>query len=98
MRTSWPSRSGSPARISSTPPGLPDPDTVFDGARSRDPRRYIITTFPEYYPIFSEPEFTWNKIRQPNRNSLLEMGIGVDGLKTGHTEEAGYGDGGLDDR
>src|SRR4029078_9760937 len=38
------------------------------------------------------PEFTWNKIRQPNRNSLLEVGIGVDGLKTGHTEESGYGE------
>ena len=54
--------------------------------------RYIIKTFPEYYPIFSMPEFTWNKIRQPNRNSLLEVGIGVDGLKTGHTEESGYGE------
>ena len=53
--------------------------------------RYLIMTFPEYYPIFSEPEFTWNKIKQANRNSLVEMGIGVDGLKTGHTEAAGYG-------
>src|SRR5690606_30763597 len=42
--------------------------------------------------IFAEPEFTWNKIRQLNRNSLLEIGIGVDGLKTGHTEAAGYGE------
>ena len=38
------------------------------------------------------PEFTWNKIRQLNRNSLLEVGIGVDGLKTGHTDESGYGE------
>src|SRR5690606_16818303 len=41
--------------------------------------------------IFSEPEFEWNEINQANRNSLVEMGIGVDGLKTGHTEAAGYG-------
>jgi D-alanyl-D-alanine carboxypeptidase (penicillin-binding protein 5/6) len=53
--------------------------------------RYLIQTYPEYYHIFSEKEFTWNNIKQPNRNSLLEMGIGVDGLKTGHSEEAGYG-------
>ena len=53
--------------------------------------RYLIMTYPEYYPIFSEPEFEWNKIKQANRNSLVEMGIGVDGLKTGHTEAAGYG-------
>ena len=54
--------------------------------------RYIIQTFPEFYPLFSEPEFTWNKIRQLNRNSLLELGVGVDGLKTGHTEASGYGE------
>ncbi len=52
----------------------------------------LIKTFPNYYPIFSESEFTWNKIRQLNRNSLLELGVGVDGLKTGHTEESGYGE------
>ena len=72
--------------------GLPDPNQY---ATARDLAllsRYIIATFPEFYPIFSIPEFTWNKIRQMNRNSLLEIGIGVDGLKTGHTDEAGYGE------
>jgi D-alanyl-D-alanine carboxypeptidase (penicillin-binding protein 5/6) len=53
--------------------------------------RHIIDDFPEYYVYFSETEFTWNGITQPNRNPLLKLGIGVDGLKTGHTEEAGYG-------
>jgi len=53
--------------------------------------RRIITDFPQYYPYFAETEFTWNGITQPNRNPLLKLGIGVDGLKTGHTEEAGYG-------
>ncbi len=53
--------------------------------------RHIIDEFPEYYKYFQETEFTWNGIRQPNRNPLLTQGIGADGLKTGHTSEAGYG-------
>src|SRR5207248_411883 len=53
--------------------------------------RHIIETYPEYYKIYSEREFTWNKIRQFNRNPLLAMNIGADGLKTGFTKEAGYG-------
>ncbi len=72
--------------------GLPDPDQYSTARDLALLSRYIIETFPEYYPIFSMPEFTWNKIRQMNRNSLLEIGIGVDGLKTGHTDEAGYGE------
>jgi D-alanyl-D-alanine carboxypeptidase (penicillin-binding protein 5/6) len=71
--------------------GLPDPDQYSSARDLAIVARFLIAQFPEYYPIFSEPEFTWNKIRQQNRNSLVEMGIGVDGLKTGHTEAAGYG-------
>lgn len=71
--------------------GLPDPNQYSSARDLAILARFIIAQFPEYYPIFSEPEFTWNKIRQENRNSLVEMGIGVDGLKTGHTEAAGYG-------
>ncbi|CDP54165.1 D-alanyl-D-alanine carboxypeptidase [Devosia sp. DBB001] len=71
--------------------GLPDPDQYSTARDLANIARYIIGNFPEYYHIFSIPEFTWNKIRQSNRNSLVEMGIGVDGLKTGHTEAAGYG-------
>jgi len=71
--------------------GLPDPDQYSTARDLALLARYLIATFPEYYHLFSIPEFTWNKIRQPNRNSLVEMGIGVDGLKTGHTEAAGYG-------
>lgn len=52
----------------------------------------LIRDFPEYYHYFAETEFTWNDIKQHNRNPLLYGGTpGVDGLKTGHTEEAGYG-------
>jgi serine-type D-Ala-D-Ala carboxypeptidase (penicillin-binding protein 5/6) len=52
--------------------------------------RYILQTYPEFYPYFAEREFTWNNIRQQNRNPLLAMGIGADGMKTGDTAEAGF--------
>jgi D-alanyl-D-alanine carboxypeptidase (penicillin-binding protein 5/6) len=52
---------------------------------------HIIETYPDYYKMFGEREFTWNKIRQQNRNPLLTMDIGADGLKTGNIDEAGYG-------
>jgi len=71
--------------------GLPDPNQYSTARDLANLARYLIAGFPEYYHLFSIPEFTWNKIRQPNRNSLVEMGIGVDGLKTGHTQAAGYG-------
>ena len=71
--------------------GLPDPDMHTTARDLANLARYLIRTYPQYYHIFSEKEFTWNGIKQPNRNSLLEMGIGVDGLKTGHSAEAGYG-------
>jgi serine-type D-Ala-D-Ala carboxypeptidase (penicillin-binding protein 5/6) len=52
--------------------------------------RHIMQTYPEFYRYFSEREFIWNNIRQSNRNPLLAMGIGADGLKTGETSEAGF--------
>ena len=51
----------------------------------------MVRDFPEYYHYFAETEFTWDKVTQKNRNPLLYLDIGADGLKTGHTEEAGYG-------
>lgn len=71
--------------------GLPDPGHHMSARDLVVLARHIIDDFPEYYPYFSETEFTWNKITQPNRNPLLKLGLGVDGLKTGHTAEAGYG-------
>jgi serine-type D-Ala-D-Ala carboxypeptidase (penicillin-binding protein 5/6) len=50
----------------------------------------LIRDFPDYYNIFSVKEFTYNKIKQPNRNRLLWIDSTVDGLKTGHTSAAGY--------
>ena len=52
--------------------------------------RHIMHTYPAYYPYFALRDFTWNKIHQENRNPLLGMGIGADGLKTGDTAEAGF--------
>jgi len=52
--------------------------------------RHIMHTYPEYYPYFALRDFTWNKIHQENRNPLLGMGIGADGLKTGDTSAAGF--------
>jgi D-alanyl-D-alanine carboxypeptidase (penicillin-binding protein 5/6) len=53
--------------------------------------RHTINDFPEYYKYYSHTDFTWNNIRQENRNRLLGMTPGTDGLKTGHTEEGGFG-------
>jgi D-alanyl-D-alanine carboxypeptidase (penicillin-binding protein 5/6) len=52
---------------------------------------HIIETYPDLYKIFGEREFTWNKIRQQNRNPLLTMDLGADGLKTGNVDESGFG-------
>lgn len=52
--------------------------------------RHIIQDYPEHYGTYSEKYFTYNDIRQPNRNRLLWRDPSVDGLKTGHTEAAGY--------
>jgi serine-type D-Ala-D-Ala carboxypeptidase (penicillin-binding protein 5/6) len=71
--------------------GLPHPDQYSTARDLAVLARFVIAQFPEFYHMFSEPDFTWNGIRQGNRNSLVSMGIGVDGLKTGHTNAAGYG-------
>lgn len=71
--------------------GLPDPAqkvTVRELARVA---RHIIRTYPNFYGIYGEHEFTWNKIRQQNRNPLLTMNLGADGMKTGFTQEGGFG-------
>jgi D-alanyl-D-alanine carboxypeptidase (penicillin-binding protein 5/6) len=71
--------------------GLPDPGTQVTTRELGMLARYIIQTYPKFYELFGQREFTWNKIRQYNRNPLLGMEIGADGLKTGFTKEAGYG-------
>jgi D-alanyl-D-alanine carboxypeptidase (penicillin-binding protein 5/6) len=54
-------------------------------------KRFPVDSYPDLYPIFAKREFTYNKISQPNRNPLVYGTKGADGLKTGHTEESGYG-------
>ena len=70
--------------------GLPD-DNHFATARDLATlARAIINEFPEYYRWYSVREFTYNDIKQPNRNNLLWRDDSVDGMKTGHTDAAGY--------
>jgi D-alanyl-D-alanine carboxypeptidase (penicillin-binding protein 5/6) len=71
--------------------GLPDPKQLMTARELAKVARQIILTYPEDYHLYGETEFTWNKIRQVNRNPLLGMNIGADGLKTGFIKEAGYG-------
>jgi D-alanyl-D-alanine carboxypeptidase (penicillin-binding protein 5/6) len=71
--------------------GLPHPDHVMSARDLALLARKMIRDYPEYYKIFGERDFTWERIKQPNRNPLLFTVEGADGLKTGHTEAAGYG-------
>ena len=71
--------------------GLPDPGNRMTVRELAKLARYVIQTYPEFYKLFGEREFTWNKIRQQNRNPLLLSLEGADGLKTGYTKEGGYG-------
>jgi D-alanyl-D-alanine carboxypeptidase (penicillin-binding protein 5/6) len=74
------------------PDGLPDPPgqmmSALDLAKLS---RHIINTYPDLYRYFSEREFVWHNIHQPNRDLVLGQLPGADGLKTGHTDAAGYG-------
>ncbi|MGD1880042.1 MAG: D-alanyl-D-alanine carboxypeptidase family protein [Kiloniellaceae bacterium] len=71
--------------------GWPDPNHLVTARELSILAKRIILDHPEYYHYYAEKEFTWNEIRQGNRNPLLYKNIGADGLKTGHTEDAGYG-------
>ena len=70
--------------------GFPDPNLRVTVRDMAELARHIIQTYPDFYPYFAERDFTWNNIHQQNRNPLLGMGIGADGLKTGETAEAGF--------
>ncbi|MDD3668690.1 MAG: D-alanyl-D-alanine carboxypeptidase [Alphaproteobacteria bacterium] len=71
--------------------GLPERGHVMSARDLAVLARAIIRDFPEHYPMYSEKDFEFNKIRQGNRNPLLYDLSGADGLKTGHTEASGYG-------
>jgi D-alanyl-D-alanine carboxypeptidase (penicillin-binding protein 5/6) len=71
--------------------GLYDPDQTISVRDLAKLAAHLIRAYPEFFPYYSQREFTWNKIRQLNRNPLLDMNIGADGMKTGFTKESGYG-------
>jgi serine-type D-Ala-D-Ala carboxypeptidase (penicillin-binding protein 5/6) len=71
--------------------GWPDPEHRMTSRDLATLARRIIVDFPEYYRFYNERSFRWNDITQENRNPALGRVPGADGLKTGHTEEAGYG-------
>jgi D-alanyl-D-alanine carboxypeptidase (penicillin-binding protein 5/6) len=70
--------------------GLPHPEHFTSPHDVATLARAIVTHFPQYYSWYGQKWFTWNNIRQPNRNRLLWRDPTVDGMKTGHTEDAGY--------
>lgn len=71
--------------------GWPHPDHYVTAEDLGKIAEYLITKHKDYYAIFAETEFEWSGIKQGNRNPVLYKNIGADGLKTGHTEVAGYG-------
>ncbi|MEO1549895.1 MAG: D-alanyl-D-alanine carboxypeptidase family protein, partial [Pseudomonadota bacterium] len=71
--------------------GWPHPDHLMSTKDLATLAMLLIREFPQYYPYFAETVFTWDGITQENRNPLLPLDLGADGLKTGHTEEAGFG-------
>ena len=73
------------------PHGLPSPDNFSTAQDLSILAARVILDYPEFYKIDSVKSFTYNKITQPNRNRLLWLDPTVDGMKTGHTEGAGYG-------
>src|SRR5262249_2623580 len=70
--------------------GLPNPEHWMTARDLATLAIHTIEDFPEYYHYYSEIDYEFNNIKQGNRNPLLYKGFGADGLKTGHTEEAGY--------
>lgn len=70
--------------------GLPAPEHYTTARDLATLARAVIYNHPQHYPLYAEKEFKYNNIRQPNRNKLLYLDPTVDGLKTGHTDEAGY--------
>lgn len=71
--------------------GWPDPGQRMSTRDIALLAAHLAETYPQFYPYFAETEFTWNGIHQRNRNPLLYRNMDVDGLKTGHTEQSGYG-------
>jgi D-alanyl-D-alanine carboxypeptidase (penicillin-binding protein 5/6) len=74
----------------SNAPGMPDPEHYTTAHDLAILGRALIRDFPEEYKVYAQREFVYNGIKQGNRNILLDMDRGADGIKTGHTQSAGY--------
>ncbi|WP_246658227.1 D-alanyl-D-alanine carboxypeptidase family protein [Rhizobium sp. FKY42] len=70
--------------------GLPEQESRTTARDLVELARHIHTTYPDFYKLYSQPDFTWNKIFQRNKNPLLSLGIGIDGLGAGYAEGAGF--------
>jgi serine-type D-Ala-D-Ala carboxypeptidase (penicillin-binding protein 5/6) len=90
MMNAWAQRLGMSGTHFEDASGLPSPSHYSTARDLATLSRAIVRDFPEYYPLYSMREYTWNNIRQENRNGLLERDPSVDGIKTGHTDSAGY--------
>jgi D-alanyl-D-alanine carboxypeptidase (penicillin-binding protein 5/6) len=75
--------------------GISDPNMHVTARDMAELTRHIIKTYPDFYPYFAARDFTWNNIHQENRNPLLGMGIGADGLKTGELKSGEAGEAGF---
>ena len=82
---------GLPKSVFVNSTGFHDPDQVTTARELALLTKHLIRTSPGIYAIFGEEEFTWNGIRQRNRNPLLGLSMGADGVKTGYVAESGYG-------
>ncbi|MGH6795909.1 MAG: serine hydrolase, partial [Methylocella sp.] len=71
--------------------GRDDPEQKVSPKEMAILANHVIQTYPDLYKYFGEKDFTWNKIKQANRNPLLTMDLGADGLKTGNIDKSGYG-------
>src|SRR3546814_17370503 len=70
--------------------GLPSEERFTTARDMVELARYIHREYPEHYPLYAQPDFEWNKIFQRNKNPLLALNIGIDGLGAGYSEEGGY--------
>ena len=82
---------GLPRSVFRNATGMPDPEQKVTARELAMLADHVIKTYPELYRIFGQREFTWNKIRQVNRNPLLTMDLGADGLQTGDLDGVGFG-------
>jgi D-alanyl-D-alanine carboxypeptidase (penicillin-binding protein 5/6) len=91
MMTDYARRIGLKKSTFANSTGLPHPEQLMTARELAELALYILRKYPKYYPYFQQREFPYRKHKFYNRNPLVSANIGADGLKTGYTEESGYG-------